>query len=192
MAELPKTERAQGRSDSNKGHWQAAASRAERLRLSELLHKTNPRAFDRGVSHGWRGALREVAANPATWPGFLVNLGVSGSFFAFAGLMAPCVALLFFAIWGFAGVRGFGLGLGVHLGPLLLLIALRGPLGSRGVRLFLGVSLVLMIALFAIMMGVGGLVTRANVGLFQRAYALTLFPWISVGAWHVLRLRRRR
>jgi len=87
---------------------------------------------------------------------------------------------------------GFGLGLGVHLGPLLLLIALRGPLGSRGLRLFLGMSLVLMIAFFAIMMGAGGLVTRANVGLFQRAYALTLFPWISVGAWHVLRLRARR
>lgn len=35
-------------------------------------------------------------------------------------------------------------------------------------------------------------VTRANVGLFQRAYALTLFPWVGVGAWYVLQLRRAR
>ncbi len=48
----------------------------------------NPRSFDSGVARGWREALREVASNPATWPGFFVNLGVSGSFFAFAGLWA--------------------------------------------------------------------------------------------------------
>jgi predicted MFS family arabinose efflux permease len=36
----------------------------------------------------WAQALRRVLANPATWPGFFVNLGVGGSFLAFAGLWA--------------------------------------------------------------------------------------------------------
>lgn len=85
---------------------------------------------------------------------------------------------------------GFGLGLGVHLGPLLLLVALRKRRGLGGLKLFLAATTVLMVALFAVMMGVGELVTRANVGIFQRAYALTLFPWIGVGAWYVRKLRR--
>ena len=33
-------------------------------------------------------ALRQVLANPRTWPGFFVNFGVAGSFLAFAGLWA--------------------------------------------------------------------------------------------------------
>ncbi len=34
----------------------------------------------------WTSALRAVLANPASWPGVFVNIGVAGSFFAFAGL----------------------------------------------------------------------------------------------------------
>ncbi len=33
-------------------------------------------------------ALRQVLANPATWPGFFVNVGTGGSYLAFAGLWA--------------------------------------------------------------------------------------------------------
>ncbi|MEO8755034.1 MAG: MFS transporter [Casimicrobiaceae bacterium] len=36
----------------------------------------------------WTHALREVLANPATWPGFFVNAGIGGSYLAFAGLWA--------------------------------------------------------------------------------------------------------
>lgn len=36
----------------------------------------------------WLGSLAAVMKNPATWPGFFVNLGIAGSFFAFAGLWA--------------------------------------------------------------------------------------------------------
>jgi predicted MFS family arabinose efflux permease len=36
----------------------------------------------------WLRALGRVLANPATWPPFFVNLGVGGSFLAFAGLWA--------------------------------------------------------------------------------------------------------
>ena len=36
----------------------------------------------------WLTAVMGVLANPATWPPFIVNLGVGGSFLAFAGLWA--------------------------------------------------------------------------------------------------------
>jgi sugar phosphate permease len=36
----------------------------------------------------WSRALGVVLANPATWPGFVVNFGVGGSYLAFAGLWA--------------------------------------------------------------------------------------------------------
>ena len=36
----------------------------------------------------WKRAVTRVLANPATWPPFIVNLGVGGSFLAFAGLWA--------------------------------------------------------------------------------------------------------
>lgn len=36
----------------------------------------------------WANALRSVLRNPATWPGFFVNVGIGGSFLAFAGLWA--------------------------------------------------------------------------------------------------------
>ena len=82
---------------------------------------------------------------------------------------------------------GFGLGMGVHLGPLLLALALRKRPNLRGLQVYLLITTVLMIVFFAIMMGVGELVTRANVGIFQRLYALNLFPWIGIGAYFVKR-----
>ncbi len=36
----------------------------------------------------WFSGLKSVAKNPATWPGFWPNLGIGGSYFAFAGLWA--------------------------------------------------------------------------------------------------------
>jgi hypothetical membrane protein len=82
---------------------------------------------------------------------------------------------------------GFGLGMGIHLGPLLLALALRSRENLRGLNAYLLITMVLMIVFFAIMMGVGGLVTRANVGVFQRLYALNLFPWIGAGSYFVKR-----
>lgn len=35
---------------------------------------------------GWWAGLATVLGNPATWPGFFVNLGIAGSLLAFAGL----------------------------------------------------------------------------------------------------------
>ena len=42
----------------------------------------------RGDRTAWLGSLAIVMKNRATWPGFFVNTGVAGSFFAFAGLWA--------------------------------------------------------------------------------------------------------
>ncbi len=36
----------------------------------------------------WLDGLRQVVRNPASWPGFWVNVGIAGSFFSFAGLWA--------------------------------------------------------------------------------------------------------
>lgn len=47
-----------------------------------------------------------------------------------------------------------------------------------------------MTALFAVMMGVGGLVTRGNVGLRQRGNALASIPWLGIVAY-ALRSGRR-
>lgn len=41
-----------------------------------------------GAPVPWRRALGTVLANPATWPPFFVNVGVGGSFLAWAGLWA--------------------------------------------------------------------------------------------------------
>ena len=84
---------------------------------------------------------------------------------------------------------GFGVGFALHLAPVLLAAALWKRRSLRSLSVYLLITAVLMAILLGIMMGIGGLVTRANVGLFQRAYALCLLPWIGVaGLW----LRRVR
>jgi hypothetical membrane protein len=85
---------------------------------------------------------------------------------------------------------GFGLGMANVLVPPLLVWGLRQRPELRGLRLFLALSFVVMASLLAVMFGVGQLVTRANVGLWQRAYALSSFPWIGIAAW-ALRPRER-
>jgi hypothetical membrane protein len=82
---------------------------------------------------------------------------------------------------------GFGLGLAVQLSPLFLALALWRRRSLRGLCLFLLAVFVVMSTLFAIMMGVGSLVTRANVGLFQRTYALASMPWVGIAAWYLRR-----
>ncbi len=82
---------------------------------------------------------------------------------------------------------GFGLGMTIHLAPLFFALALRSAPGRTGLTRFLIVTTVLMAALLLPMFGVGGLVTKANVGIFQRLYALTLFGWIGVTGYLMLR-----
>jgi sugar phosphate permease len=64
--------------------------------VSWFLVKDHPSEAEGGSrTHGtrvdrtaWLGGLATVLRNRATWPGFFVNLGIAGSFFAFAGLWA--------------------------------------------------------------------------------------------------------
>ena len=63
--------------------WLKVRDRPEDLGLS-AAHPPSP-----SVAHvPWRTAIARVLANPATWPPFVVNFGVAGSFLAFAGLWA--------------------------------------------------------------------------------------------------------
>jgi hypothetical membrane protein len=82
---------------------------------------------------------------------------------------------------------GFGLGLGLQVAPLLILAGLRRAPDSGRLRTFLVVVFLAMTALFAVMTGVGGLVTRANVGLWQRGNALVSIPWIGIVSYALLR-----
>lgn len=77
----------------------------------------------------------------------------------------------------------FGLGLALHGGPLFLLLAVRTRTELRALNVYLAIILVLMVVLIAVLMGVGGLVTSGNVGIFQRAYALASFPWIGIASY---------
>lgn len=85
---------------------------------------------------------------------------------------------------------GYGLGLGIHLGPVLLALALRQHKTLSALNPYLIITALLFVMMFAIMMGVGGLVTRANVGIFQRLYALCMFPWIGVAGYYLNRQLR--
>ena len=69
----------------------------------------------------WTRALMEVMANPRTWPAFFVNLGIGGSFLAFAGLWAvPFLQQVHGMPRNVAAQHGSLLLLGVALGALVI------------------------------------------------------------------------
>lgn len=128
---------------------------------------------------------------------------------AFADLRAKrgwtMAAAIMLGLWGVSMVMGglypmpderhgaFGLGLVAPLVPLFMLLALRPVEGSRGMRSFLAIVFAASVVMLAIMFGVGGLVTRANVGLYQRLNSSAGIPWFAVvGIWLLLRARSPR
>ena len=119
---------------------------------------------------------------------------------AWAALGAACVAA-----FGVSMVMGglfpmpnplhgaFGLGLAQVPAPLFLALAVRGRPGLGGLVVTLFVTFVLLSGTMAVMMGVGQLVTRANVGLWQRANALVMIPWVGIaGHWLAEQAERSR
>ena len=119
--------------------------------------------------------------------------GVLGATRRLGGRRVPgALAALFVALFGVAMVMGgmfpmpdprhggFGLGFAMLFAPLFLGLTFAGRPGFGGLVTFLFVSFALMAATMTVMMGVGQLVTRANVGLWQRANALAMFPWIGI------------
>ena len=82
------------------------------------------------VTH-WSKALRQVLANPATWPGFFVNMGIGGSYLAFAGLWSvPYLVEVHGMARVTAAQHGSLLLLGVAFGALAI-GTLSDRLGSR-------------------------------------------------------------
>lgn len=164
--------------------------------------------FYPGYSHATQYAS-ELGSPAARFP-WLFNTGVVltglasvaagfGLYFALRRLTGRTVLPFLFALtlvlFGLAIVMGgffpmpdprhgaYGLGMAVNLSPILLAAALWRHRSLRWLTIYLLVTAVLLIVFFAIMMGVGGLVTRANVGIFQRLYSLCTFPWIGIASY---------
>jgi sugar phosphate permease len=69
----------------------------------------------------WAQALTRVMANAQTWPGFFVNVGIGGSFLAFAGLWAvPFLQQVYGMPRNVAAQHGSLVLLGVALGSLAI------------------------------------------------------------------------
>ncbi|CAG0963549.1 putative sulfoacetate transporter SauU [Burkholderiales bacterium] len=75
----------------------------------------------------WLTSLLQVMKNRATWPGFFVNFGIAGSFFAFAGLWA---VPYFTAVQGMSQVAA-SKHISVYFSGFALGCALIGPLSDR-------------------------------------------------------------
>ena len=82
------------------------------------------------------------------------------------------------------------LGLGIQLAPLLMILGLRRRADLAALRLFLAIVFVAMAVLTVLTKHLvfPALVNDANVGWWERAYALVLVGWVGVAA---LVLRRR-
>lgn len=69
----------------------------------------------------WQKALLEVMSNRRTWPAFFVNIGIGGSFLAFAGLWAvPFLQQVYGMPRNVAAQHGSLLLLGVAIGSLII------------------------------------------------------------------------
>lgn len=132
---------------------------------------------------GLAGALRKLGLNRVLSWLFVITVGGFG------------IGMVMGALFPMPDPRhgGFGLGMGIHLAPALLGFAFWRDPHARGLRLYLFATAIAGLVLFAIMMGIGGFVTRANVGVFQRVYAIALIPWIGVASHAILkRVETRR
>ena len=86
----------------------------------------------------------------------------------------------------------YGLAIVGQFTPLFAWLALRKVEGLSGLKTFLAVIFVASFTLFAIMMGVGGFVTRANVGIWQRINSAIGIPYLAILGWVLLQHVRRR
>lgn len=77
------------------------------------------------------------------------------------------------------------LGLGIQLAPLLLLWGLWSHVDLRRLKVFLAVTFVVMAILTVLTkhLVLPGTVNDANVGLWERAYAIVLVGWVGVAAF---------
>ena len=93
-----------------------------------------PASADGTASRHWMHALGRVLANPATWPGFFVNVGIGGSYLAFAGLWAvPFLVDTYGMSQVTAAQHGSALLLGVAFGALIIGVVSDRSGSRRGV-----------------------------------------------------------
>ncbi|HEY8244112.1 MAG TPA: MFS transporter, partial [Casimicrobiaceae bacterium] len=131
--------------------WWRVRDRPEALGFAPVANAQREAVFD------WRRALADVLANPLTWPTFAVNVGVGGSFLAFAGLWAvPWLERSYGVTRVVAAEHTSLLLLGVAIGAVLVgLVSDR--LGDR----------------------------RSVMRVCTVGYALAWLPWLATVAWPV-------
>jgi hypothetical protein len=169
-----------------------------------------------GYSHVTRYAS-ELGAADAPYPGLFNCSIIAGGIAALLGSIGLTAALHDFsgrwrwavpagvalALWGASMVMGgmfpmpddrhgaFGMGLAGPLVPLFTFLALRSVPDTRGIKSFLAFIFVGSIVVLAIMFGLGHLVTRRNVGIWQRINTGISIPWLAVlGFWLLRRTPR--
>src|SRR5690606_1473852 len=81
------------------------------------------------------------------------------------------------------------LGLGIQLAPLLLLWGLASRADVPRLKWFLGLTFLVMAVLTVLTKHLlfPGLVNDANVGWWERIYAIILVGWVGVAAWVLYR-----
>jgi len=78
----------------------------------------------------------------------------------------------------------FGIGRAGPLVPLFTFLALRSVPNASAMKLFLVFIFVGSVVVLAIMFGLGDLVTRQNIGIWQRINSGISIPWLAVlGYW---------
>jgi len=149
-----------------------------------------PQLFNWGVLASGVGAW-------AAGVGFALAVVALGGSRTAAVLVAICFAVAGTGLviagiyhWPDPRHRAVNLGLGIQLAPLFLIWALAKVQGMGGLRLFLGAVFMVMAVLTVLTRHLlfAGLVNDANVGWWERAFAVVLVGWTAVAA---LALERR-
>lgn len=136
--------------------------------------------------------------------GALTILGALGVFLRLRNqaVIGAALAALAIAIFGASILIGgvfplpdprhmaWGMGFAVQIAPLLMLWAIWKTPNVAGLKGFLFASLIAVNATLAVLFGVGDLVGPDNIGLWQRLYGLTMYPWIGVTALCLMRQDR--
>lgn len=162
-----------------------------------------------GYSHATRFAS-ELGAADAPFPALfnysiiaggiaalLGSIGLAGALHDLSGRWRWAVpAGIALALWGASMIMGgmfpmpderhgaFGIGLAGPLVPVFALLALRLSPNTTAIKLFLTFLFVGSVIALAIMFGLGHLVTRQNVGIWQRINSGISIPWLAVlGYW---------
>ena len=162
-----------------------------------------------GYSHVTRYAS-ELGAADAPHPGLFNYSIIAGGIAALLGSIGLTGALrdlsgrwrwaapagIALALWGASMVMGgmfpmpderhgaFGIGLAGPLVPLFTFLALRSVPGTSAIKLFVVFIFVGSVIVLAIMFGLGHLVTRQNVGIWQRINSGISIPWLTLlGCW---------